>query len=102
MQGILEGAHDGLGLGQEFLRHCERTRILIHLIDGSGDDPMGDYDAINMELMLFNETLCNKPQVVVVNKMDTPEAQERWPEVGGRLPRVGVCCKPICGAFLSQ
>ncbi|MEZ4861348.1 MAG: GTPase ObgE [Caldilineaceae bacterium] len=79
--GLMEGAHEGTGLGHEFLRHIERTRILIHLLGGDSPDPMGDFDAINQELDLFNPTLLDKPQLVVFNKMDLPEAQARWPEI---------------------
>jgi len=96
--GILEGAHQGVGLGQEFLRHCERTRVLIHLLDGASPDPMGDYDAINTELMLFNDELYDKPQMVVVNKMDLPDAQAAWPELEAEFHRRGIPVKKISGA----
>ena len=79
--GLLEGAHDGVGLGLEFLRHIERTRILIHLLNGDSPDPLGDFEAINQELTLFNPILIDKPQLVVFNKMDLPHAQEKWPAV---------------------
>jgi len=79
--GLLEGAHEGFGLGLEFLRHVERSRILIHLINGASPDPLGDYAAINQELGLFNPGLVDKPQLVVLNKMDLPDAQAAWPEV---------------------
>lgn len=79
--GLLEGAHDGVGLGLEFLRHIERTRILLHLLNGDSPDPLGDFEAINQELRLFNPALVDKPQLVVLNKMDLPHAQAKWPEV---------------------
>ncbi|MFN8493682.1 MAG: GTPase ObgE [Caldilineaceae bacterium] len=79
--GLLEGAHEGVGLGLEFLRHIERTRVLIHLLNGDSPDPLGDFDAINQELTLFNPALVDKPQLVVFNKMDLPHAQEKWPAV---------------------
>ncbi len=79
--GLMEGAHEGVGLGLDFLRHIERTRLLIHVLDGNSPDPMGDFDAINQELALFNPGLVDKPQVVAFNKMDLPDAQERWPEI---------------------
>lgn len=79
--GLLEGAHEGIGLGLEFLRHIERTRVLIHLLNGDSPDPLGDFDAINQELTLFNPALVDKPQLVVFNKMDLPHAQEKWPAV---------------------
>jgi len=79
--GLLEGAHEGFGLGLEFLRHVERSRVLIHLLNGASPDPLGDYAAINQEMELFNPGLVNKPQLVVLNKMDLPQAQAAWPEI---------------------
>lgn len=79
--GLLEGAHEGVGLGLDFLRHIERTRLLIHLLRGDSPDPLGDFNAINQELALFNPTLLDKPQIVALGKMDLPEVQERWPEI---------------------
>jgi GTP-binding protein len=76
--GLIEGAHAGTGLGFAFLRHIQRTRVMIHLIDGSGADPLADFSQINTELALFDPDLARKPQVVAVNKMDLPDAQERW------------------------
>ena len=64
--GLLEGAHAGRGLGHEFLRHCQRARILVHVIDGSSPDPVGDYAAIQTELQLFAEDLASKPQACVI------------------------------------
>ena len=61
--GLLEGAHAGRGLGHEFLRHCQRTRVLVHVVDGTSPDPLGDYTAIRIELELFNAALAHKPQV---------------------------------------
>ena len=67
--GLLEGAHEGLGLGHEFLRHVQRCRALVHVIDGTSPDPMGDFRAINLELELFSPGLKDKPQVVAYNKV---------------------------------
>lgn len=61
--GLLEGAHAGVGLGHQFLRHCQRCRLLVHVVDGTSPDPMGDYRAIRQELELFNPQLAAKPQV---------------------------------------
>ena len=77
--GIIEGAHDGVGLGHDFLRHVERTRVLVHMIDGSADDPLRDYRQINDELRMFNEELAAKPQVISINKMDITEVSEIAP-----------------------
>jgi len=79
--GLIEGAHAGAGLGIKFLRHIERTRVLIHLLNGASADPLQDFEDINAELALFSPELALKPQVVVLNKMDLPQAQEMWPAV---------------------
>ena len=68
--GLIEGAHDGVGLGHEFLRHIERTRVLVHLVDGSLDDPIAQYRQINAELSQYARDLSLKPQVLAVNKLD--------------------------------
>jgi len=79
--GLIEGAHGGAGLGLQFLRHVERTRLLLHLLDGSSADPVADYRAINQELRLYSERLADRPQIVVVNKIDQGEARARAREV---------------------
>ena len=79
--GLIEGAHTGLGLGDTFLRHIQRTRVLIHLLDGLSKDPLADYSQINSELSLFDSELGKKPQVVVINKIDLPEVSERIDEI---------------------
>ncbi len=88
--GLLEGAHEGVGLGLDFLRHIERTRVLIHLVSGQSPDPIGDFDAINQELTLFNPALADKPQLAVLNKMDLPEAQAAWPAFEQEIARRGL------------
>lgn len=87
--GLIEGAHTGTGLGFDFLRHVQRTRVLIHLLDGLADDPVADFSQINSELALFDPALAQKPQVVALNKIDLPEVQERWPAVKAELERRG-------------
>ncbi len=87
--GLIEGASEGKGLGHEFLRHIERTRVLIHLLDGLSSDPLADFDTINHELATFGHGLPDKPQLVVLNKMDMPEVRERWPEIKAALKRQG-------------
>lgn len=87
--GLIEGAHAGAGLGHAFLRHVERTRILIHLLDGLALDPLSDWRQINEELELFDPPLARKPQIVVLNKMDLPEVRERWPELRAVLTEAG-------------
>ena len=72
--GLIEGASSGVGLGHTFLRHIERTKVLIHLIDGSASDPLENFAAINQELALYDAGLEDKPQLVVLTKMDLPDA----------------------------
>ncbi len=79
--GLVEGAHEGVGLGHQFLRHVERTRLLIHLLDGASADPLAEFEQINDELRLFNPALAQKPQILVLNKQDLPTAHNHWPAV---------------------
>jgi GTP-binding protein len=83
--GLIEGAHSGAGLGHDFLRHVQRTRVLVHLLDGAAENPIADFHQINTELALFDDRLGEKPQIVVFNKMDLPQAQERWPDIRQQL-----------------
>lgn len=75
--GLIEGAHEGLGLGHEFLRHIERTRVLLHLIDATAEDPLEDYRVIREELIAYGRGLENRPQIIALNKLD---AVDRTPE----------------------
>lgn len=79
--GLIEGASHGAGLGYDFLRHIQRTRVLIHLLDGLSDDPVADYSQINTELSLFDPNLAKKPQIVALNKIDQPDVQAKLAEV---------------------
>jgi GTP-binding protein len=88
--GLIEGAHQGIGLGYEFLRHIQRTRVLIHLLDGLAENPILDFAQINTELSLFDPDLAKKPQVVAVTKMDLPEVQSRWEEIRQQLNKKGI------------
>ena len=83
--GLIEGAHRGRGLGHDFLRHAERTRVLIHLLDGGSDSPRSDMDQVNDELSQYNPVLAEKPQLIVVNKIDIPHVRERIPELEREL-----------------
>jgi GTP-binding protein len=87
--GLVEGAHMGVGLGFAFLRHVQRTRVLIHILDGMAEDPIADFAQINSEMALFDPQLTKKPQLVVVNKMDLPDVQERWPALKQKLEEKG-------------
>jgi GTP-binding protein len=79
--GLIEGAHEGAGLGHDFLRHIQRTRVLIHMIDGLSEDPLADFSQINTELSLFDTNLGKKPQVVVLNKIDQPDVQAKLKDI---------------------
>lgn len=96
--GLIEGAHRGVGLGREFLRHIERTKVLVHVIDATSPDPVKDFANVNRELELFNPRLREKPQVIAVNKMDLPEARQRWSEIEPALRRLGLPVYPISAA----
>ena len=87
--GLIEGASEGVGLGHEFLRHVQRTRVLIHLLDGTSEDPIADFSQINTELSLFDPQLGEKPQIVAFNKMDQPEVAERWEAIKAELEKRG-------------
>ncbi|ARJ37805.1 GTPase ObgE [Sporosarcina sp. P21c] len=79
LPGLIEGAHEGIGLGHQFLRHIERTRVIVHVIDMSGlegREPFEDYQTINKELEQYNMRLTERPQIIVANKMDMPDAQD--------------------------
>jgi GTP-binding protein len=88
--GLIEGAHRGVGLGFDFLRHVQRTRVLIHLLDGLSTDPVADFSQINAEMALFDPNLAKKPQIVAVNKIDQPEVQELLPRLKKELKKHGV------------
>jgi GTP-binding protein len=79
--GLIEGAHLGIGLGDAFLRHIQRTRVLIHVIDGLSEEPFADYSQINSELALFDPQLAKKPQIVVLNKVDLPDVLKKIPVI---------------------
>lgn len=98
--GLIEGAHMGVGLGHTFLRHVQRTRVLIHLLDGSSTDPLADYSQINTELALYDETLAQKPQIVVFNKIDLPDAEAQWPQVRAALQARGI--EPVAISAVAQ
>ena len=88
--GLIEGAHRGVGLGFAFLRHVQRNRVLIHMIDGLAEDPLADYTQINNELALFDPKLGAKSQVVVINKIDLPEVQELLPGILKSFKKAGI------------
>ena len=104
LPGLIEGAHEGVGLGHQFLRHVERTRVIIHVIDMAGSegrDPFEDYLQINKELSLYNQKLEDRPQIIAANKMDIPEAQENLQlfkeKIGKDIPIYGISAATKAG-----
>ncbi len=92
LPGLIEGANQGVGLGHQFLRHIERTKVIVHVVDMSatdGRDPYEDYKIINQELGEYNMRLLERPQIVVANKMDIPAAQENLEEFKAKLAADG-------------
>lgn len=87
--GLIEGAADGIGLGHEFLRHVERTRVLVHLLDGASKEPLTDWLMINKELELYDIDLEKRPQLVVLNKMDLPDAIAWEPIIAEEVTKRG-------------
>lgn len=99
--GLIEGAHAGVGLGHEFLRHVERARVLIHVVDASGlegRDPVDDWRAINEELRLYRPELAKRPQIVAANKMDLQEARDNWERLSSAVKEAGGTVYPISAA----
>ena len=88
--GLVDGAHLGRGLGHDFLRHIGRTKIIIHLIDGSSKSPVEDMVKVNTELGLYDSTLAGKQQVVAVNKIDLPQVQARLDEIRDAFQSTGI------------
>ncbi|CAN6169185.1 unnamed protein product [Urochloa humidicola] len=100
LPGVLEGAHRGYGLGYEFLRHSERCSVLVHVVDGSAQQPDYEFEAVRLELELFSPSLVDKPYVVVYNKIDLPEASERWNAFREKLQAQGI--EPYCISAINR
>lgn len=103
LPGLIEGAHEGVGLGHEFLKHIERTRIILHVVDMSGQEgrePFEDWQKINNELNLYSEKLMELPQIIVANKMDMPEAEDNLEQFRDKLreEKIDVEVFPISAA----
>ena len=99
--GLIEGASEGIGLGHEFLRHVERTKVFIHVVDASGIDgscPLENIEKINEELKKYNENLLLRPTVIACNKMDIPEAQENFEKIKEKYEAKGIKVFPISAA----
>ena len=86
LPGLIEGAHEGVGLGHQFLRHVDRTRVLVHLLDAGAADPLANYNVVRNELALYDERLARKPELVVLNKVDIPEARDRVEQLRSAFP----------------
>lgn len=99
--GLIEGAHEGVGLGHEFLRHVDRTKLLIHVIDVSGIEgrnPIEDFYKINEELKLYSPKLVDKPQIVAANKIDIPQAEEYLEMLKKELKKFAIDVFPVSAA----
>ncbi|MER2566673.1 MAG: GTPase ObgE [Myxococcaceae bacterium] len=100
--GLIEGASEGAGLGHQFLRHVERCRVLVHLVDLSSvieeRDPVKDFDAINVELKKYSATLAGKPMIVVANKLDLPHAREALPKFLAAMEKRRISVLQLSGA----
>jgi GTP-binding protein len=100
--GLIEGASEGAGLGHQFLRHVERCRVLIHLVDlfaqGEGREPIRDFDVLQEELRKHSPDLAQKPQIVAANKIDLREARARFPKLAAAMKRKGLAVFPISAA----
>jgi GTP-binding protein len=106
--GLIQGAHLGKGLGTRFLKHTERTRLLVHLLDfsiTSDRDPIADYEIIQNELKQFSEELYGKPQILVANKIDHPEAKAKLAEYKERLTAINptlLICSSVTGQGIKE
>ena len=98
--GLIEGAHAGAGLGDRFLRHLDRTRLLVHLLDATqtGRTPLRDYEAMNQELALYDPGLAARPQLVVLNKIDLPDVRKRAKQIARPFARRGIALHAISAA----
>ncbi|PHT51221.1 putative GTP-binding protein OBGC2 [Capsicum baccatum] len=89
LPGLIEGAHLGKGLGRNFLRHLRRTRLLVHVVDAAAEDPVSDYRTVKEELRMYNPEYLDRPYLVVLNKIDKPEAIYRLPTLTEEIWRIG-------------
>lgn len=99
--GLIEGAHEGVGLGHEFLRHVERTKLIVHVVDVSGQegrDPVKDFEKINEELEKYSPKLAKRHQIVVGNKMDLPESEAGYENLKSAVEELGYTIYPISAA----
>ncbi|BBG94873.1 GTP1/OBG family protein [Prunus dulcis] len=90
LPGLIEGAHLGKGLGRNFLRHLRRTRLLVHVVDAAAENPVNDYRTVKEELRMYNPDYLERPYIVVLNKIDLPEAKDRLPSLTEEIMKLGV------------
>jgi GTP-binding protein len=105
LPGLIEGAHAGIGLGHEFLRHVDRTRVLVHLVEllpADGSDPVANYEAIRRELQLHSAQLANKPEIIAISKAELTGAQAVREELERRLGREILTISAVTGQGLAQ
>lgn len=95
LPGLIEGAHLGKGLGRNFLRHLRRTRMLVHIVDAAAEDPVYDYRTVKEELRMYNPEYLERPYVVVLNKIDIPEAMDRLPFLVEEIQKIGSEESPV-------
>jgi GTP-binding protein len=103
--GLIEGAHTGVGLGHEFLRHIERAGILVHLVEPEpvdGSDPIANYDAVTEELRLYNPGLVERPEVIVVSKAELPAAEEARERLAAHVGRDVLLISSVTGRGLNE
>ena len=96
--GLIEGASHGAGLGEEFLRHIERTRLLVHIVDASREDPLDDVATIDAELATYGHGLAERPRIIALNKIDLPDARANAPTLRETLAKRGVDALAISAA----
>ncbi|ONK64687.1 uncharacterized protein A4U43_C07F28830 [Asparagus officinalis] len=103
LPGLIEGAHLGKGLGRNFLRHLRRTQLLVHVVDAAAEDPLNDYKTVKEELRMYNPNYLERPYIVVLNKIDLPEARDRLPILMQEISSLGckVTTKLEMGGTLS-
>ncbi|XP_077253120.1 putative GTP-binding protein OBGC2 [Tasmannia lanceolata] len=89
LPGLIEGAHLGKGLGRNFLRHLRRTRLLVHVVDAAAENPVNDYRTVKEELRMYNPEYLERPYIVVLNKIDLPEARDRLPSLAKEISTIG-------------
>ena len=91
--GLIEGAHQNIGLGHDFLRHIQRCRILVFVVDTAGSegrDPVADIETLRTEIKLYDSAMAKRPWVIICNKMDLPEAEEHFEHIKERFKRVRI------------